>query len=495
MNPRQFLPRLPRARHAAIAVALGLAASVAFGQASPAASGTSAQTIPPAPAAPRALNLASPTEQQLPNGLRVVVAERHSLPLVSAQLLLLSGSETDPPGRSGLATLAAGLLTKGTQKRSAPEVAQAAEALGGTLESVGGWHRAGVTITVTRPKLTAALALMAEQVRTPAFKTPELERLREQTLDDLKQTYARPESLATLTATRMAFGAGAYGQPVSGTPASLSAIGTVDVKDWHARYARPDNAVLVLAGDITPQAARELAMSVLGSWVTPTTPLPSATPAAASATAHTVTLVDMGKTGQSCVVLVLQLPAAGAADQAAGEVSHAVLGADFSSRLSQEIRIKRGLSYHPGTRFDARRSGGLFTAYAQTKSESVPEVLALIKHEVNRLANEPVPTSELEARKAGLLGQWSRGLETTAGLATALARQAANGVPVQTLTQPFSAWSAVTPAEVQRYAQAHFSEADRRIAVAGDVAVFEAALKTNYPSLKVVQQSAATAAP
>ena len=124
-----------------------------------------------------------------------------------------------------------------------------------------------------------------------------------------------------------------------------------------------------------------------------------------------------------------------------------------------------------------------------------PEVLALIKHEVNRLANEAVPTSELEARKAGLLGQWSRGLETTAGLAAALARLAANGEPVQTLTQPFSAWSAVTPAEVQRYAQAHFSEAARRIAVAGDVAAFEAALKTIYPSLKVIQQGAATAAP
>jgi len=495
MNPVQSLPSLSRVRHACVTVALGLAASAAFAQSSPAASGATVQTTPPAPAAPRALNLASPTEQQLPNGLRVVVAERHNLPLVSAQLILLSGSETDPPARAGLAALTAGLLTKGTLKRSAPNVAQAAETLGGTLDSVGGWHRSGVAITVTRPKLTAALALMAEQVRSPAFKAPELERLREQTLDDLKQAYARPESLATLTATRMVFGAGAYGQPVSGTPASLPTIGTADVKEWHARYARPDNAVLVLAGDITPQAARELAQSVLGDWAAPKTPVPVSVAAAGSAGAQTVTLVDMGKTGQSSVVLVLPLPAAGAADQAAGEVSHAVLGADYSSRLSQEIRIKRGLSYDARSRFDARRAGGLLTAYAQTKSESVPEVLGLIKHEVNRLANEAVPTSELEARKAGLIGQWSRGLETTAGLAASLVRLAANGEPVQTLTRPYSSWSAVTPAEVQRYAQAHFSEAARRIAVAGDVAAFEAALKTIYPSLKVIAQSAATAAP
>jgi zinc protease len=143
---------------------------------------------PPPPAAPRPLAIAAPVEKALPNGLRVIVAPREGVPLVTAMLVVLSGSELDPPQLSGLASMTAGLLTQGTRRHTGPEIAAAAEALGGSLDSAAGWSQSLVAITVTTPRLGAALGLVAEVARAD-LAPAEIDRLRAQTLDALKVTY------------------------------------------------------------------------------------------------------------------------------------------------------------------------------------------------------------------------------------------------------------------------------------------------------------------
>jgi zinc protease len=175
------------------------------------------------------------------------------------------------------------------------------------------------------------------------------------------------------------------------------------------------------------------------------------------------------------------LPAAGSADQAAGEVANAVLGGGYSSRLNQEIRIKRGLSYGAGSAFEARRQAGLLRATVQTKNASAAEVVGLLHAEIDGLAAAPVPEPELAARKATLIGGFSRKVETTEGLASQLATLLAAGEPVDGLTSRIATLSAVDAAGVQRYAQVHFGAAARRAAVAGQVAEFEAGIRTTVP--------------
>ena len=120
---------------------------------------------PPPPAAPRTLSIKAPVEQRLPNGLRVVLAERRGVQLVSAQLVVLAGSETDPAPLAGLASVTAGLLTKGTARYSASALASAAESLGGSLDSSAGWHQSSVAMTVSVPQLDEGLGLVSEAVR------------------------------------------------------------------------------------------------------------------------------------------------------------------------------------------------------------------------------------------------------------------------------------------------------------------------------------------
>lgn len=441
---------------------------------------------PPQPGAPRPLTIAIPFEQRLPNGLRVVLAERRGVQLVSAQLVVLSGSELDPPRQAGLAELTAGMLAKGTRRRSASALAQAAESLGGALESSAGWHQSEIAITVTVPKLDAALALVGEAIQQPAFAPAELDRLRAQALDELKVAYSRPATLATLASQRQLFGSGAYGHPSSGTPASLARIDRAALLAYHARHYRPDNAVLVLAGDLDAGSALRLARRHFGAWKASSRPaaVPRSAPMG-TPLPQTVTVIDMPASGQTAVVVAAPLSPP-TSDRATAAVMNAVLGGGYSSRLNQEIRIRRGLSYGATSVLDMRPGGSSLRAVVQTKNASAAEVVRLVQAEFDRLVATPVGAAELAARKASLIGEFSRGVETTAGLGAAVKALIIAGRPLAELSQHIEALSSVGADAVQRYAAEHLGAADRRVVVAGDAASFIEALRAAAPRVSVV---------
>ena len=455
-----------------------------------AALGAQAQPFdtPPPPAAPRELRIGAPIEQTLPNGLRVVLAERRGVQLVSAQLLVLSGSEVDPPQRAGVASLTAGLLTKGTRRYSASALAQAAETLGGSLDSAAGWNQSTVAITVAVPQLDAALGLVGEAVLHPSFAPAEIERLRTQTLDEMKVAYSQPGTLASLAAQHVLFGTGAYGHPASGTPVSLPRITRADLQALHTRRFRPDNAVLVLAGDLDAATALKLATKHFGGWKKPTMALP-ATSLASTGLPLELAVIDMPKSGQAAVVVVLPVPDS-ERDRAARDVMNSVLGGGYSSRLNQEIRIKRGLSYGAGSRLEARRQGGVLRVSVQTKNESAAEVLGLVQGELDGLIKAPVGGEELGARKATLIGNFSRSVETTAGLNEAVGSLIVAGRSPAELQRRIETLSAVSAAEIQAYAAATLVPARRRVVVAGVAAQFMDALKARGGAVTVVPQDA-----
>ncbi|HEY2560932.1 MAG TPA: pitrilysin family protein [Caldimonas sp.] len=443
-------------------------------------------SMPPPPAPPRPLTIAAPSEAKLGNGLRVIVAHREGVPLVSAELVALAGAEVDPPRQSGLSSLAAALMTQGTKHHSAPELAAAAEALGGSLDSGAGWNQSTVAITVTTPKLDAALTLVAEVAREPVFAADEIERVRTQTLDSLKVAYARPGTLASLVAERLAYGAGAYGHPASGTPESLPRITRDDLVAVHRRTFRPDNAVLILAGDIDAESALALARRHFGSWPVPAEPAPTPPRASGATAGPAVAVVDMPSSGQAGLVVALALPERTGSERAVGAVLNSVLGGGYSSRLNQEIRIKRGLSYGAGSALEARREAAFLRIAVQTKNESVAEVVKLVQDEIDRIMKEPIGADELAARKATLIGGVSRSVETTAGLAAVVrALVVANRAPAELRTL-IERLEAVSADDIRRYAAAHLGAGQRRIAVAGEASVFGAALKAELPDVVTV---------
>jgi zinc protease len=446
-----------------------------------AAADASFPTTPPAPAAAPTLHVPTPSVRTLANGLEVISVRRADLPLVTAQLLIRSGGEMDPAALPGLADLTANLLTKGAAGKSAPQIAAAAEALGGSLDATADWDASAVDITVTTPKLPAALALLAEVVRQPDFSAAELKRAQAQAIDDLHLLLSRPTAMASLAATRGVFGDGAYGHSRGGTPASLARIGRTDVQQLHRSLYRPDNAILILTGDITPDQATRLAQASFGDWKAPATPLAKAPRGSGHSELPALLLIDQHGAGQAGVVAAHLAPPRDAADYYAGTVANAVLGGSYSARLNEEIRIKRGLSYGASSSLQPRRDSGLWLAAAQTKNPSAPQVVDLMLGEFERLGSTPVAATELAARKATLVGSYGRSLETTAGLAEQVGELAIYGIDLGEVGRYIAQVQAVTPAQIEAYASTHLGADATHVVVVGDASHFAAAIRKIHP--------------
>ena len=484
---------LKEVRLAALFAAFLLFAAFAFANSSSAqtASGSTAmvQETPPPPAAPRSVNVPKPVERTLANGLRVIVIENHATPLVGAQLLVKNGGEVDPANMSGLADMTAELLTKGTKTRTATQIAQEIEALGGVLSSGAGWDASRASVNVLSSKTEPALSVLADMVRNPVFKDEEIERLRQQYLDNLSVGMNDPGQLASWVASRVVFGDSPYGHPVSGTPASIQRIQGKDVSDFHARFYRPDNAILVLGGDIKAEDAYKLAERLFGNWVKPANTLTASATARVEGAAakQRVVVVDMPGAGQAAVIFARRGIARTDPEFYSGLVANSVLSG-YSGRLNQEIRIKRGLSYGARSSLDTRRDVGPYVASAQTKNQSGAEVASLLVGELTRLSSEAVNEAELTPRKAVVIGNFGRTLETTEGLVAQIASLALYGLSLDEINRYIASVQAVTPAQIQKFAGSRLGASDAAIVIVGDAKDFIEPLRKQFTNVEVIKR-------
>ena len=446
------------------------------------------QETPPPPAAPRSVNVPKPAERTLANGLRVIVIENHATPLVGAQLMVKNGGEVDPAELSGLADLTADLLTKGTKTRTAPQIAQEIEALGGVIGSGAGWDASRATVNVIASKTEPAMSILADVVRNPVFKDEEIERLRQQYLDNLSVGMNSPGTLASWVASRVVFGGTPYGHPVSGTPESIPRIKREDITTLHSTYYRPDNAVLVIGGDIKSDDAFKLAERLFGDWAKPSTPLAAPqSKATGDAPKQRVVVVDMPGAGQAAVVFARRGIARTDPEFYTGLVANSVLSG-YSGRLNQEIRIKRGLSYGARSSLDTRRDVGPFVASAQTKNQSGAEVASLLMGELSRLSSEAVSETELMPRKAVVIGGFGRSLETTEGLVGQVASLALYGLGLDEINRYIASVQAVTPGQIQKFAGSRLGSADAHIIIVGDAKEFIEPLRKQFPNVEVIKR-------
>jgi zinc protease len=445
------------------------------------------QATPPPPADPRSVVFPKPVDQSLPNGLRVIVIERHESPLVSAQLVIKNGGEVDPPELAGLADMTASLLTKGTQSRDATKIAEQFETLGGSLESGARWDSSFATVSVMSDKIAPAMEILADVVRRPTFKNEEVERLRQQSLDSLTLALGEPGSIARFVAARVVFGDSPYGHPLSGTNQSLTRITAADITKLHATFYRPDNAIMVIGGDITAKDAFALATKYFGDWRKPSTPLPEVSASMKEATLKTgrIVVIDKPDAGQAAVYLVRTGITRRDPDFFRGIVTNSVLSG-YSGRLNQEIRIKRGLSYGAGSTLDARRDVGPFVALAQTKNESGAQVAELLMGEISRLSSSPPTEEELTPRKAALTGNFSRDLETATGFVGQVASLALYGLSLDEINRYINNVQAINPQDVQKFASARLEAKTSNIIIVGNAKAFLPELQKQHPDVEVI---------
>jgi zinc protease len=440
---------------------------------------------PPPPAAPPETHFSQPKEAKLDNGLRVIVAERPELPLVAVQLMVVSGAEADPPDFAGAASMTGSLLSKGTEKMSAPQIAEAIESLGGDISSGASWDSSNASLLITSDKLDPALTILADIVLHPAFQQEEIERVRKQRLDGLRVAMQQPGSVAGYVAERAVFGAGEYGHAAGGTIESISKMQRQNLVDYYKKHYAPDKGAFILVGDITMDRAKAYAQKFFGDWKAEDQSPDQSAPALSDWKPRNV-VIDMPEAGQACVGTAKPAVKRDSPDYYAGIVANAALGSGFVSRLNREIRIKRGLSYGAHSSLEARRDVGPFTAMAQTKNESAAEVAKLLIGEIKRLVDDPVKGEELKSRQALLTGGYARSLETNEGFAEKLSTYAAYGLPLDTLNQFTPKVNAVTTDDITAFAKKYFGTPS--LIITGKASAFVDALKKDFTDVQVIAQ-------
>ncbi len=445
------------------------------------------QATPPPPAPPRAANLPSPAEKTLGNGMRVIVVPKHDIPLVSARLMVRTGSEADPANLAGLAGITANLLTQGTTTRGAEQIARGIEALGATLNSNAAWDTSYVNVSVMSSRLEQALSFVADVARNPVFKTDEVERLREQSIDAVRVALQDPLSIARYVAARVVFEDRPYGHATTGTPDSLAQITREQIVAFHKRHYRPNNAVLILAGDVKPEVAFAAAEKLFGKWKSaPVKVTRSEGDAKVTDSKPRVIVVDMPDAGQAAVLVTRRGLRRVDPRYYPSLVANSVLGGGYSARLNQEIRIKRGLSYGATSTFELRRDAGPFSAYAQTKNESAAEVAGIIIDELDRLGAGELAETELTPRKAVLVGGFGRALETTAGIVERVASLALHDLPLSEIGAYIPGVQGVTGEAVRKFAASQLQGASANIVIVGNASAFIEALRKRFGTVDVI---------
>ena len=433
---------------------------------------------PPAISGAPSLKLPAIEKQKLSNGLAVWIVEHHEVPLAQINLIVRSGSAADPIGKFGIGSLAAAMIDEGAGSRSALDLADALEFLAANLSTTSSFDYSAIRMSVPVSKLGEALPLMADVAQRPTFPASELERLRKERLTALLQARDNPGALIQMAFPRVVYGpTHRYGTAGNGLPAAIEALTVADLQAFYRAHYRPDNATLLVVGDVTPAAMMTLLEETFGSWKSEgMAPLVAEVPNAPQLKSRQVYIVDKPEAAQSQIRIGWVGVPRSTPDYAALQVLNTILGGSFTSRLNQNLREKNGYAYGAGSAFDMRLSAGPFYSTANVQTDKTGDALKEFFNELNSIL-EPVPAEELTKAKNYVALGFPGEFETTGDLARKLEELVAYHLPDDTFTNFVAAVSTVTPAELQRLAARYIQPDKMAVVVVGDRKVIEGPIR------------------
>jgi zinc protease len=423
----------------------------------------------PPPALPaRPMEFPPFEESALPNGLSVIVVEKHTQPVVNANLFVRTGSAADPANKAGLATLMADVLTKGTPTRTAKEIATTIEGVGGSISSSATDDYVVISADVLREQLPLALELLSDVSLHPTFPAGELETARTQMLSALQVSLSQPADVAQRRFAKELYGAN-HPYSMAPLPATVSAIRRADLTGFHDRYFRADNALLVVSGDVSTAEVQELARRYFGGWKGGGAPaVDFVDPPARDST--TLYLVNRPGSVQSNILVGDIAIRPDNPDYYPLQVMNQVIGGGTDSRLFTILREQKGWTYGAYSQVTRPIDVGFFMASAEVRTAVTDSALTEMLHQLRRARDEELSAAELNAAKSFLIGSFPLRIETAAQIASQVARNRLLGLPAEEVLRYREKIQAVTAADVQRVAREYVRPDQAVIVVVGEAA-------------------------
>ena len=413
--------------------------------------------------------------QTLPNGLQVVAVSQHEQPAVSLRLLVRTGSAADPKGKLGLARLVADLLDQGTTTKSAHEMNDEIDFIGGSMNAHATTDLTSMSVVVMKDSFEPGLRMLADMAEHPAFANEEVERQRHQMLSNLQVNGQDTENVANAVFDRLVYGQHPYGNPDSGTPETVAGLTRDDLVAFHRKYFAPNNAILAVVGDVTAEEAFAMAVKVFGDWAAHDVPKEKFVDPPDS-TRRVVVINKTDAVQTEVRVGHLGVPR-NHSDYMAINLAIRILGGEGANRLHRVLRSQRSLTYGAQADFDALKETGDFEATTSTRTEATGEVLRLIVDEFWRLQRERVSEAELAGAKAYMAGSFPMTIETPDAIATQVLNAVFYGLPLQQLQTFRERVNAVTVDDIERVSRYYLKPDRVSIVLVGNAAGFASQLR------------------
>jgi zinc protease len=425
---------------------------------------------PPRPLPSRESTFPPYEVRTLANGMRVLTILHHEQPVVTMRLLVGAGAAEDPQGKAGLAGLLGNLLDQGTNTRTAQEIADQIDTIGGALGTGSGSDLSFANVVVMKDSFGLAMELLADVVRNPKFDAEEIDRQKQQAISSLQVSATDPDFVASTLFDRLVYGFHPYGLPGSGTPETLAAITREDLQAFHRRYFVPNNMILAIVGDTTNEEAFAMAEKVFGSW--PRGELSRPKPIEPPPPTRRIVVVDKPDAVQTEIrVGQLAIPR-NHRDYLAWDLTVKILGGEGANRLHRVLRSQRGLTYGASAETQAMKQAGDYVAETDTRTETTGEVLRLTVDEFSRLQRNRVYETELRDAQAFLAGTFPLTIETPNDIATQVLNAVFYDLPLSEIATFRERVQAVTPDDIARVAQEYIRPDRLSIVLVGNARAF-----------------------
>ena len=408
-------------------------------------------------------------EAKLANGLQVVLLRSTKVPTFNMQMVVLSGGLSDPADYRGLASFTASLLREGTKTRASKEISEQVDALGATLGANSGFSSMTTNVNAGGlvENLDQTLELFADVIRNPTFPQVELDRYKTRTLAQLQFLRSNPQFLAQEQFNRAIYGTSHPASVVTPPAESLKKLSSKDLAEFHAKYYRPNNAILAIVGDVTMKDIMPKLEKAFGSWEKGD--VPSTTiPAAPAQSESKIYLIDRPGSVQT----VLQLGTLGiertSPDYFAVLLADRVLGGGPSGRLFLNLREDKGYTYGAYSGFGGSKFRGTWISSSEVRTDVTEGAMKEFMYELTRLRTEKVPVDELENAKRAIVGSFALSLEQPQSLLQNIITQKLYNLPVDYWDTYPQKVAAITADDVQRVAQKYIDLGHLQVVAVGD---------------------------
>jgi zinc protease len=438
---------------------------------------------PPRPLPARPVTFPPYEIRKLANGMQVVLVSQNEQPVVSVRMIIRAGAAHDPKGKHGLAMLTATLLDQGAGTRSAEQIAETIDFIGGVLGTGAGTDLTSVNAIVMKDSYDIALNLVADVVQRPTFAPEEVERQRAQALSALKVAADDPESMADRVIERLIYGFHPYGMPGAGTAESLTGLTRADFVDFHKSYFVPNNALIAVVGDIAPAEAMAGLEKHFGAWKAGEVPALAVTdPPDATRRVIVIDKKDAVQTEIRAghIAIPRKHNDFEAVDQAVK-----ILGGEGANRLQQVLRSQKQLTYGASADLDTYKWSGAVIAETDTQTANTAEALRVVVDEFTRLQRERVSDGELEGAQDYMVGHFPLTIEVPDAIATQVLNQLFYELPLEELQTYRERVTAVTADDIQRVARAWIRPDKLSIVLVGNAQAFVDQLKgAGFPEVE-----------